>query len=74
MKYFTIIIIIVSILLLLYFGYKLSDIPKTLLDKSCLDKSCLENNEKKNKKIIVNESELIQKSNIFNHFDIKDKF
>ena len=73
MKYYTIIIIIASILLLLYFGYKLSDIPKTLLDKSCLDKSCLDNNEKKNQKVIVNESNLISKSNIFLNIQINKK-
>lgn len=60
MKYYTIIIILVAISILLYFGYKLTDIPKKLTNSSLLPKT-----EQLNEINEINEIDIISKSNVF---------
>ena len=56
MKFYTILLLLIAISILLYFGYKLNDIPKTLKNTKSSDID------------VPNQIEIISKSNVF--FDI----
>ena len=64
MKYYTILILIIAISILLYFGYKLTDIPKKLTNNKS---SIIDNNN------IKNEIEIISKSNVFFEITVGNK-